>query len=180
MKLPHYSQLYLNPYYLVLPRFLHSMVSTKLMLLRNSKLLFKLKRWHPISDVGRRLIRHRSDGEQPALIIIQANWYAWGTLMLAWISTGGRNNGGDSGFAKAQAGAHWLRMANNKATLPRRRLWNTFGVQRNPTRACSYDFLVLKMFNKRSRDKFTIRIPFNILKDIWSAPHPYREVLLYI
>jgi len=83
---------------------------------------------------------------------------------------------------KAQAGAHSasLRKANNKATLPCRRLWNTFGVQRNPTRACSYDFLVLKMFNKRSRDKFTIRIPFNILKDIWSAPHPYREVLLYV
>jgi hypothetical protein len=42
---------------------------------------------------------------------------------------------------KAQAGAHSasLRKANNKATLPCRRLWNTFGVQRNPTRACSYD-----------------------------------------
>ena len=68
-------------------------------------------------------------------------------------------------FAKAQAGAHWLRKAN-KATLLRRRLWNTFGVQMNLTRACSYDFLVLKMFNKRSHDKFTIRIPFNILKVI--------------
>ena len=36
------------------------------------------------------------------------------------------------------------------------------------------------MFNNRSRDKFIIRIPFNILRDIRSAPHPYREVLLYL